>query len=80
MCCQTVARRSVAPSSGVFPAATGTKVHLWTRSRILKKKSFRKIIIKLLPLPDLRECVTSMNSQGLLVFLLLGGDGPQLKI
>ena len=75
MCCQIVARKSVAPSSGDF---------LWRpapRSGIFKKQSFSKIIITSLPrpLPDLRECVTSMNFQELLVFLLggLGGGGPQ---
>ena len=59
------------------------EVRLWTRSGILKKKSFRKIIITPLPQPglDLCECVTSMNLQGLLFFAWLAGrEDPQLKI
>ena len=58
-----------------FPAATGAEVRLWTRSRILKKESFSKIIITSLPRlgPDLRECVTSMIFQELLIFFFLGG-------
>ena len=57
------------------------KVCLWTRSGILKKKSFSKIIITLLPRlrPTFRECVTSIIFQELLFFCLAGG-GPQLKI
>ena len=66
-----------------FPAATGAEVRIWTRSGILKKKSFSKIIITPLPQPwpDLPECVTSMIFQKLLVFLFLAGlaGGSQIK-
>ena len=62
MCCQMVATKPVTPSG------------------ILKKKSFNKIIITPLPrpLPDLHECVTSMNFQGLLfvLFCWLGWGVP----
>ena len=67
-----------------FPAATGAEVRLWTRSGILKKTSFSKIIITPLPRPrlDLRECVTSIIFQELLVFFAWRGwrGGPQLNI
>ena len=58
-----------------FPAATGAKVRLWTRSGILKKKSFSKILITPLPRPrlDFRKCVTSMSFYGLLVIFCLAG-------
>ena len=51
-----------------FPAATGTEVCLWTRSGILKKTSFSKIIIT--PLP--RVCNLNDFSRA----FRLGGGSP----
>ena len=61
MCCLIVARKSVAPSSGDLPEATGTEVRLWTRSRILKKKSFIKIFITPLAAADGPPQVCNLN-------------------
>ena len=60
--------------------ATGAKVRLWTGPGILKEICFSKIINTplLRPQPDLHKCVTLMNFQKLLVFLLggLAGGSP----
>ena len=74
MCCQIVARKSVAPSSGDFrrrPAPRYVCGHI------------KKIITPLpRPQPDLPKCETSMIFQGLLVFFAWRAwrGGPQLKI
>ena len=63
MCCQIVARKSVAPSRAIFVGdwCRGTPVDKIRNFE--KKKSFSKIIITplLRPRPEFRECVTSMN-------------------
>ena len=80
MCCQIVARKSVAP----FPAISGDfqrrpAPRYACGQGILKKTSFSKIIITSLlgPQPDLRKCITSMILQELLVFFccLAGLEG-----
>ena len=78
-CCQ-----EVCSAIQQFSAETGAVVRLWTRSGILKKKSFSKIIITpfLRTQPDFRKDVTSMNFQQLLVFLFggLGGGFHNQKL
>ena len=73
MCCQIVARKSVAPSSGDFCRRLAPWYACGQDQRFWRKKNVRKIIIT--PLPRLRadfqKCVTSMNFQELLVFFCL---------
>ena len=79
MRCQIVARKSVAQSSG--DRRRGTPV-----DKIMKfeEKSFSKILITPIPRtrPEVRECVTSMSFQQLLVFFAWPAwrAGPYLKI
>ena len=81
MCCQIVARKSVAPSSGYFQRRPAPRYACGQDQEFWKKTSFSKIVITplLRQRPDLRECVTSMIFQELLVFFLLGGGVPNWK-
>ena len=81
MCCQVVARKSVAQSSGDIRQPPAPRYACGQDQKFLRKKVLLiKIIITPLSRPrlDLRECVTSMIFQDLLVFLLggLGGRVP----
>ena len=84
MCCQIVARKYVAPSSGDFRRRPAPSYACGQDQEFWRKKSFSKIIITPLPRPrpDFRKCVTSMIFQGLLVFSAWRAwrGGPQLKI
>ena len=83
MCCQIVARKSVAPSSSNFRRPPAPRYVCGQGQEFWRKKSFSKITITPLPRPwpDFRDCVTSMIFQGLLVFLLggLGWGVPNWK-
>ena len=65
MCCQIVARKSVAPSSGYFQRQPAPHYACGQDQEFRRKKSFSKIIITPLPRPrpDFRQFVTSMNFQ-----------------
>ena len=58
MCCQIVARKSVAPSSGNFRQRQAPRYVCGQDQEFWRKKSFSKIIITPFPWPrpDLREC------------------------
>ena len=75
MCCQIVARKSVAPSSGDFRRRPAPRYACGPNQEFWRKKSFSKIIITplLRPRPELRKCVTSMIFKELLVFFCLAG-------
>ena len=77
MCCQIVAKKSVAPSSGDFRRRLAPRYVCGQDQEFWKKKSFSNIIITPLlgPRPDLRECVTSMIFKSYLFVLLGGLDG-----
>ena len=80
MCCQIVARKSLAPSSGNFRRRSATQFACGQDLESLSKKSFSKILITPIPRPrpEFRECVTNGLSTTTRLDLLAGVAGRSI--
>ena len=78
ICCQIVARKSVASSSGDFRRRSAPRRACGPDEEYTKIKKIQKINTPVpRSQPDLRECVTSTIFKGYL-FFLLGGLGREV--